>query len=244
MSELSTSHNQSPRRARRIAAAILAPVLAAGVAGGAVAYERSQHKAQSQQEELARAHDDARLTIATRRFKDPRLESVSDTGHVVKGSADSPNANSTYDTVQLKLSLPQNPVAAKVMEQYAHSNAVNWLGDPTLASATIVKGQDGKYKAIGSGFGAPINKQLTIQNGMATAVIHPRTTDTVGTKVALYVESDVNTPSNAGITETQGEQYVGAVELVEHNGRHEWIAMPEQPQLPDIVNTTFSPWQS
>jgi hypothetical protein len=210
--------------ARKAAAWLLAPVIALGVSGDVAL-------ASGHENPVSMYHDAARTTIANQRFQKPQMESVMEVG---KPTIDEDGSYIGEDTLKVTLRLPDNPAAISAMKHYENSNAVQWRPKPGVGSAKMVQDKNGKYIATGPGFDAPSFEELNVEDGTAVAVFSPHTdSDPVGDKVALYVTNTARTDDNGHFVETYGMQYVGAVELVKDGGGRHWVAMAEQPQLPD-----------
>ena len=133
------------------------------------------------------------------------------------------------------------------MKQYATNNAVEWLGLPGVTSYAIDKDpKSGKYSVNGLGgfmetpsSVTPSGDALTIKDGVATIVERSRISDPVGTKVALFTETEAMTSNSKYLITTDGSQYIGTVEKTLQG----WEPTPVQPSLPDQIHTSTSPWQ-
>ena len=178
----------------------------------------------------------AREAIAGHQFDHPHILSVVDTHKVAGG----------LGNLNIKLSLPTDPTAAADMKQYAKNNAVEWEVPSGITSITVGQTSNGKYAEVGPGFELPMDQAipageaLTIKDGTATIVERPSVKDPIGTEIALFTSTEATTSNPSELTTTDGNQYLGTV-VKTING---WEHMPEQPQLPDMVNTSTSPWQN
>ncbi len=175
----------------------------------------------------------ARVAIAGHPFDNPRIQSVVDTHKVVKG----------HDTLDITLKLPTDPTAAADMKQYAKSNAVVWF-PPDVTSYTVAKDPKSRnYSIVGPGFAqssfpvVPGGEALTVKDGIAKVKEHPNVNDPVGTEVALYATREATTSSGKYLTITVGQQYLVTLEKTPEG----WMLMPEQPRMPDQIDTTTSP---
>lgn len=182
--------------------------------------------------------DQARVAIAGHHFIHPRILSVVDDLNTVHGQ----------DTVEITVSVPTDPTAARDMKQYATNNAVEWLVPSGVTSYLINRNmKTEKYEITGLGFGAQIPEAVPggvalhiAGDNTATVIEHPNDKDPIGTKIALFASTEAMTSSNKNLTRTDGEQFLGAVEKTQDG----WGLMSEQPQLPDRVVTSTSQWQS
>lgn len=133
------------------------------------------------------------------------------------------------------------------MKRYAHNDTVEWMLPSGVTSYMVAQNSKGKYAPVGHGFEVPF-PSVVFPQGAALNIDH--TTDTativerpdvaypVGTKVALFTETEARAGDARGLTVTDGSQYLGTVEKTPQG----WEPMPNQPQLSDQIATRTYPW--
>ena len=237
--EAAESRRSKTKILRRVGATATALVTSTALVLG-LAADGGSHEKNQTGHEVVLPPDQARDILATHRYQDPNLLEVNDTGAPAPSELRLPDG---YETIIIKMNLPDNPVAQQMMKDYAaRTSAVSWGDKPGLTSYTIKEGADGKYHPAGQGFVIPQGMEVDVWDGNAEEEVFAHTpTDVLGSKVAIYVTNEATTTNNKGqFVETNGQQYVGTLELVERDGGQEWVVMPDQPQLADISDTTAS----
>lgn len=236
---------QERRRRRRIAALIGIPAAAAIVATPFVIDHLQHVKDEHRFEQLDKEHAQERLALAFP-YRDPTVERVVETHQVGEGRR---------TTLDLYLGLTVTPRAAGIMGESERRDraglpkTIDWLlpsgvklyrvgvdaaGKPTIGKPHFMRRFQGRNA------GTAINEQPGAGTVAVTLPDLP-----VGAEEAVYVTTDATSRrfgltdnakenNNDVLSETQGQQYVTTLRLVDNHGRREWEVMANPPQLPDL----------